>query len=156
MSTSSCEHRRDPTPSPSPLIRLNTPGGNPASWTISAKSSDERGAISDGLSTHVHPTRRAGIALRVTWLIGQFQGVISATTPMGSYRMMVSDDRSSLPGTRRSCSKCSSAFKKFRMLYIPDPACTPRAASMGEPISALMRRAISSRRRRYIRNSRST
>ena len=38
-----------------------------ASCTISAKSSDESGATSEGLSTAVQPAASAGATLRHTW-----------------------------------------------------------------------------------------
>ena len=43
----------------------NTPAGNPASWTISAKTIPDKGAISDGFKTIVHPAAKAGITFRV-------------------------------------------------------------------------------------------
>ena len=43
----------------------------------------DKGAISDCFSTIVLPPNRAGITLSTIWLIGQFQGVISAQTPIG-------------------------------------------------------------------------
>ncbi len=63
---------------------LNTPAGNPASWTMSANRADDSGATSDGLRTIVHPTPSAGATFKVTWFIGQFHGVIRAQTPTGS------------------------------------------------------------------------
>lgn len=42
------------------------------------------GAISEGFTTMVQPVARAGATLEAVWLIGQFQGVIIATTPIGS------------------------------------------------------------------------
>ena len=53
-----------PTPSPSPLTKLNTPGGKPASSIISANNIPEIGAISDGLSTIVHPVAKAGTTFK--------------------------------------------------------------------------------------------
>ena len=44
----------------------------------------EMGAISDGFRTTVFPASSAGMTLSVTWFIGQFHGVISPTTPIGS------------------------------------------------------------------------
>ena len=73
-----------PTPAPSPLTKLNTPDGNPASSIISANNIPEIGAISDGLSTIVHPEAKAGTTFKAIWLIGQFHGVIKPQTPIGS------------------------------------------------------------------------
>ncbi len=44
----------------------------------------ESGAISLGFSTIVQPAASAGPTLQAIWFSGQFQGVISPTTPMGS------------------------------------------------------------------------
>ena len=70
--------------SPSPLTKLKTPEGKPASSIISANSIAEIGAISDGLSIIVHPVANAGITFNAIWLIGQFHGVIKPHTPIGS------------------------------------------------------------------------
>ena len=76
-----------PRVGPSPFTRLKTPGGKPASCIIPAKSKEESGAISEGFSTTVQPTATAGTTFKVTWFIGQFQGVIRPQTPIGSRRM---------------------------------------------------------------------
>ena len=84
ISTSGCTDSCVPTPRPSPLTRLNTPAGKPASWIISANNRPESGAISEGFNTMVQPDASAGTALSTIWFMGQFQGVIKAVTPMGS------------------------------------------------------------------------
>jgi len=73
-----------PTPGPSPLTRLKTPFGTPASSRISAKMMASSGAISEGFSTIVQPAASAGPTLQVIWFSGQFHGVIRPTTPIGS------------------------------------------------------------------------
>ena len=78
-----------PTVGPSPLTRLKTPGGTPASSRISAKIMASSGAISLGFSTMVQPAARAGATLQAIWFCGQFHGVIMPTTPMGSRRISV-------------------------------------------------------------------
>ena len=65
-----------PTARPSPLTRLNTPGGTPASCSTSATISAFSGATSEGLSTIVQPAASAGATLHMIWLMGQFHGVI--------------------------------------------------------------------------------
>jgi hypothetical protein len=55
-----------PTIGPIPLIRLNTPAGTFASWSISAIIIDERGAISEGLSIAVHPEAKQGASFDTT------------------------------------------------------------------------------------------
>ena len=54
-----------PTPSPSPLIKLNTPEGKPASSIISAKSIPDKGATYEGFKIIVHPAANAGITFKV-------------------------------------------------------------------------------------------
>ena len=84
MSIPGCDDIASPTVGPSPLTRLKTPAGTPASCSTSAKIMAFRGAISVGLRTIVHPAAKAGATLQEIWLIGQFQGVIIPTTPIGS------------------------------------------------------------------------
>ena len=104
MSTSGCVERAVPTPGPSPLTRLNTPGGTPASCITSANSSALSGATSLGLSTMVQPAASAGPTLAAIWLSGQFQGVIRAQTPIASCTMW-------LRPTSFSHSKDFNAFR---------------------------------------------
>jgi hypothetical protein len=47
------------------------------------------GASSDGFSTMVQPAAMAGRTLQAIWLIGQFHGVISPHTPIGSRTIRV-------------------------------------------------------------------
>ena len=49
----------------------------------------EIGATSEGFSTIVQPAAIAGATLQTIWLSGQFHGVISAQTPIGSLTTMV-------------------------------------------------------------------
>ena len=57
---------------------------------ISAKMMALSGATSDGFSTIVQPAANAGATLHAIWLMGQFQGVISPQTPIGSRTMRLS------------------------------------------------------------------
>ena len=63
MSILGCDEIAAPTVGPSPLTRLNTPAGTPASSIISANKIALNGATSDGLSTIVQPAARAGATL---------------------------------------------------------------------------------------------
>jgi hypothetical protein len=54
-----------------------------------ANSTPDSGAISEGFSTMVQPATSAGATLQAIWFIGQFQGVISAQTPIPSWTMRV-------------------------------------------------------------------
>ena len=139
ISTSGCTESCEPTPTPSPFTRLNTPAGTPAASTISANRRDDRGAISDGFSTIVQPVISAGIAFRVTWFIGQFHGVIMPTTPIGSLMIRVP----ALPFRRCSHSKPWTALRKPRMCQSPELTCSSREKSIGAPISRLMAFAMS-------------
>ena len=142
MSTSGCEDNATPTVGPSPLTRLNTPGGTPASSRISANTSPLSGAISDGLSTTVQPAARAGATLAPIWFSGQFQGVISAQTPTGSRTTVVEL-------TFSSNSKFFSASRPNMRCPRPAGACAPCARLTGAPISMLTASARSPRRREY-------
>src|SRR5580692_8188834 len=84
MSMPGCDDSASPTVGPSPLTRLNTPAGTPASSMICAKSSALIGATSDGFNTIVQPAASAGATLQVIWLMGQFHGVMRPQTPTGS------------------------------------------------------------------------
>ena len=117
-----------PTVGPSPLTRLNTPGGTPASSRISAKTTASSGAISEGFSTMVQPAANAGPTLQVIWLRGQFHGVIRPTTPTGSLAM------SEVP-LRCWNSKLPSTSTIFSRWARPTHTCESRANSSGAPIS---------------------
>src|SRR5258707_3155640 len=95
MSRPGCALIAAPTSGPSPLIRLKTPLGTPASWRISAKSKAEVGVYSDGFKTIVQPAASAGATLQVIWFRGQFQGVIIPTTPTASRTIIAEPRRSS-------------------------------------------------------------
>ncbi|MNE99931.1 hypothetical protein D3C80_1986790 [compost metagenome] len=73
----------EPTVGPSPLTRLKTPAGTPASCKTSANRTVLTAENSLGLSTIVHPAASAGPTLTMTWLTGQFHGVIRPHTPIG-------------------------------------------------------------------------
>ncbi len=56
----------------------------PASWISSASRSVVSEACSAGLTTTVLPQARAGAIFQLAMLVGKFQGMISAQTPIGS------------------------------------------------------------------------
>src|SRR5450830_1552869 len=68
---------------PKPWIRLNTPGGTPASRMTSASSVAEEGDSSDGLATTVLPQASAGATFQVNSSSGRFHGEMMPTTPSG-------------------------------------------------------------------------
>ena len=69
---------------PAPVITLIVPGGSPACSTESIIFSTPAEATSEGLSTIVLPAARAGARLCTPSISGEFQGVITPTTPSGS------------------------------------------------------------------------
>ena len=62
---------------------LTTPGGSPACWQTSAKSSAVSGVVSAGLSTTVLPQARAGAIFHESMSSGKFHGMTWPTTPSG-------------------------------------------------------------------------
>src|SRR5690606_31765970 len=129
-----------PTVGPSPLTRLNTPAGTPASSNTSASSRADRGATSEGLSTMVQPVARAGAILQASWLIGQFQGAIRPQTPIGSFTTRVLPMRSS----SSDCGRALGAAAKWR---VPEGAGAYFDRLAGAPTSEVRARANSSLRR---------
>ena len=117
-----------PTVGPSPLTRLNTPFGTPASCSASANRMALSGAISLGFSTIVQPAASAGATLQTIWLMGQFQGVIRPQAPIGSLVISVPP---------RSSSKLYSRRVAIICVRWPTPmaAWAFRARAMGAPIS---------------------
>ena len=139
MSTPLCADSAAPTPGPSPLTRLNTPGGTPASSRISAKIIALEGASSEGLRIIVLPAASAGATLAQIWLSGQFHGVIIATTPTGSCTTRA------LPTVSEKLNSRSAASVPMKW---PRPAgtCAICAKEIGAPISRLVAAASSGRR----------
>ena len=109
---------------------------------ISAKICAENGATSDGLSTDVQPVARAGNTLTEIWFSGQFHGVMSPQTPIGSLTMVVSP-RSSVKLKFFSDSMAVVRWPR------PSPTCGPDASPAGAPISSVTASASSPARRWY-------
>ena len=85
ISTSGWLASVSPISLPWPEIRLKTPFGRPISSRMSARTNAFSGASLDGFRTIVHPAAIAGATLPIIWCRGKFQGVIIATTPIGSF-----------------------------------------------------------------------
>lgn len=66
----SCSASARPATGPSPVTRLKTPAGSPASATASANNWAVSGVSSAGLSTMVQPAASAGAALATIWWSG--------------------------------------------------------------------------------------
>src|SRR6218665_593168 len=81
--TSGCFTRASPASSPSPLTRLKTPFGSPASSKIPAHSEADKGVNSAGLSTTVVHGASAGGGFHDSSMNGVFHGVMSPATPIG-------------------------------------------------------------------------
>ena len=97
------------------------------------------GVNSLGLSTTVQPAANAGATLHMIWLAGQFHGVISPHTPIGSRTMRLVPRRS----TR---SRSRSAATVLATWASPAGACALLDRVIGAPISAEIVAARSSSR----------
>ena len=85
----------------------------------------------------MQPAASAGATLTATWFIGQFQGVMSPQTPIGSLTI-------SVPRLRSSNSNVFSARIAALMCCGPLAAWALRARFQGAPISSMMAAAMSS------------
>ena len=74
---------------PGPGTRLNTPGGKPASSMSAVSFNEVSTAYSEGLTTTVHPVARAGATFWANSIMGAFHGMMAATTPTGSRKLMI-------------------------------------------------------------------
>ena len=83
MSTIGFDVSSSPT-SPCPVMTLSTPGGIPASAATSAIIMASSGVQGCGLRTTVQPTASAGATFTTLSMNGKLNGVMAATTPMGS------------------------------------------------------------------------
>ena len=87
--TSGWRTSASPSSAPLPGSTLRMPGGMPAASPMRASSIAMRGVISAGLMTTGQPAASAGAIFCASLAMGEFQGVIAATTPMGSCRLIV-------------------------------------------------------------------
>ena len=87
LRTSGCSTNRHPASAPVPTTTSSTPSGNPASRASSAKRSAVRGVSSEGFSTTVLPQASAGPSFQLAISRGKFHGVMSPTTPSGSWKV---------------------------------------------------------------------
>jgi hypothetical protein len=85
----------------------------------------------------VQPAASAGATLQAIWFTGQFHGVMSPQTPIGSRRIRV-EPRSS------SNLNAGSTFAISKKCPSPAAAWAARESQMGAPISCEMVSAISS------------
>ena len=94
-----CRRSRRRPRRPSPVTRLTTPGGKPASAISSTRSVAQCGVSDDGLNTTVLPVTSAGIVFQHGMAIGKFQGVMIPATPSG-WRMLIAHLSGSSDGHR--------------------------------------------------------
>jgi hypothetical protein len=83
FATTSDSINRALTRSGSPVIRLTTPSGTPASAKVATRAIAVRGASTAGHSTMLQPNATAGATLRAGSDAGKFQAVNAATGPTG-------------------------------------------------------------------------
>lgn len=81
LPTAGCSARRAPIVR-SPDTARSTPSGR-AELMTSMRARTESGVILLGLTTAVLPMRRAGAICQTVIIMGQFQGPIAPTTPIG-------------------------------------------------------------------------
>ena len=84
FSTNGCEVNALPHGSPNPVITFTTPLGIPVSSISLANSNITAGASSELFITTVFPIANAGANLVAVKNICEFQGMIAATTPIGT------------------------------------------------------------------------
>ena len=82
--TPGCATRAAPASAPLPGSTSRTPGGRPASSAMRPSSSAVDGVNSDGFRITALPAASAGATFCASMVIGEFQGVMAATTPYGS------------------------------------------------------------------------
>jgi hypothetical protein len=66
---------------------LTTPSGTPASCRIAARRRPDIGVSSASFMTTVQPDASTGASFHAAISSGKFQGMICATTPIGSLRV---------------------------------------------------------------------
>ena len=141
MSTIGFDVSSSPT-SPCPVITLSTPGGIPASAAASAIIIASSGVHGCGFSTTVHPTARAGATFTTFNMNGKLNGVMAATTPIGSRTMALPPIPVGPPvgmpfSTHGNACSTSAAFDRSMPI---DPApCTASVKNPVDPVSAMIR-----------------
>ena len=118
-----------------------TPSGRSSCSIISANHKASRGVSGAGLIMTVHPAIRAGINLGMIKNCGTFHGTIAPTTPTGALRRCTSP---STPWRRSSHGKSRAAASARCISDAAAAAWPSRLKLRGEPISSVIRSAISS------------
>ncbi|MNY23275.1 hypothetical protein D3C86_1569320 [compost metagenome] len=133
-----------PISEPLPGSTLTRPRGRPASSQMRARARAASGVISAGLTTTALPAARAGASFCASEAIGEFHGVMAATTPMGSYRLMVT--KSPRDGVMVSSRVSQAAAKNWKVAAAL--ATRLRVSLIGLPLSRRCNCASSSLRSR--------
>ena len=157
IGTSGWSTRALPTEPPPPITTERNPSGRPASESVRASSSADRGVDEAGFSTTGQPAAIAGASLWHTRFRGKLNGEMAPTTPTGSRRMIPS-----LPapapldsiGTTSPARLRASTAAKVRVST--HRAASPRACFIGLPASRQMVRAKVSARSATSRAARSS
>ena len=148
IGTSGWSTRALPTVPPPPGITDRKPSGRPASASVWASSSADRGVEDAGLSTTGQPAAIAGASLWATRLRGKLNGEMAPTTPIGSRTMtptLPAPAALASIGTTSPASVRASTAAKVRVSM--HRAVSPRACVIGLPASMQMVRAKASARR---------
>ncbi len=87
--TSGWRTSASPTIDPLPGRTLSTPLGTPASSQMRASASEASGVTSAGFKMTALPAASAGASFCASEAMGEFHGVIAATTPSGSCTLIV-------------------------------------------------------------------
>lgn len=78
-----------PRPGRTESRAVGSPASVSARWTRRPSARATRGVHSAGLRRTALPAARAGASFWASLAIGEFQGVIAPTTPMGSWTLIV-------------------------------------------------------------------
>jgi len=136
--------KASPSSEPLPGSTLISPLGSPASSQMRASCRASSGVISAGLITTALPAARAGATFCASLAIGEFHGVIAATTPIGSYTLMLT--KSPRDGVMVSSRVSQAAAKNWK---VPAALATSaRVSLIGLPLSWRCSCASSSARSR--------
>ena len=79
--TPGCATSASPAAAPVPGSTLRRPGGRPASSAMRPSASAAQGVSSEGFRMTALPAASAGATFCASLVIGEFHGVIAATTP---------------------------------------------------------------------------
>src|SRR6185503_1052806 len=139
MSTSGDSTSARPTSGPEPQTKFTTPGGN-TSPTMRQSSATPSGSTGAGFTTTVLPHASAGPILPAEFVIGKFDGVMHATTPIGSRTARpVCTVEPTSRGGNGSCGIRPASSAYFSSRSGTAPTCCAWATPRTAPVSAIVR-----------------